>query len=444
MKKWQLILISIFICTFLALAFLACEEEEDNNDSSNVDPPDVGDDHTAEGYEGVDLEDDDYEDEDFEEAVTYGKKEKDDPTFIDEFGWSVAIDGDYAIVGIPGDDTAGLEAGAACIYHRVHGMWRNPALINALDLDTYSRFGLSVDISGDYAIVGAPKVGGFGVAYIYHQINTNSWIIDAKLLPHNLENGSFLQFGYKVAIDGDYAIVGSYGEGAAYVFHRTGKSTWDEGTRITTVDEDDYGFGLSVEIKQTKKGHYAVVGAPWNSAVFVFLRTGTNAWENETKIPSPYTDQENFYINFGHDVALDDEYLVVGSPSHNPYEVGPKVFLYKNSAHNEWDMQTIIVSPLGDEYDFGVSVDIDYPYIIVGDSHTDVNDIALAGAAYIFKLIDPAADLWETTQVVAFDPKKYDLFGHSVGISGDWSIIGAPVLHEGAMGYGAVYFHKFK
>jgi hypothetical protein len=86
--------------------------------------------------------------------------------------------------------------------------------ILATDPEAYDRFGESVSISGDYAIVGAyvEDAGGIdaGAAYIYHRTGTNTWDSGTKILAPDAEPGDY--FGYSVSISGDHAIVGAYSE----------------------------------------------------------------------------------------------------------------------------------------------------------------------------------------------------------------------------------------
>ena len=142
--------------------------------------------------------------------------------------------------------------------------------IQASDLEASDIFGNSVAISGDYAIVGAPyeDTGGSsaGAAYIFRRTDTNTWDAGVKIQASVPHANDF--FGRSVAISGDYAIVGAYLEdaggtwdaGAAYIFRRTDTNTWDAGTKIMASDKQagDY-FGISVAIS----GDYAIVGAPW-------------------------------------------------------------------------------------------------------------------------------------------------------------------------------------
>ena len=107
-----------------------------------------------------------------------------------------------------------------------------------LRLVTTLAFGDSVAISGDYAIVGASgeDAGGnaAGAAYIFRRTGTNSWDAGVKIVAFDVQSSD--TFGRSVAISGDYAVVGANGEdaggdaaGAAYIFHRTGTNSWDAG-----------------------------------------------------------------------------------------------------------------------------------------------------------------------------------------------------------------------
>ena len=144
----------------------------------------------------------------------------------DEFGGSVAISGDYAIVGACYEETGGNYTGAAYIFEKENGKWQETAKLQASDKEWGDYFGRSVAISGDYAIVGAERedTGGMdaGAAYIFEKEN-GKWQETAKLQASDKEWGDY--FGRSVAISGDYAIVGAEREdtggseaGAAYIY----------------------------------------------------------------------------------------------------------------------------------------------------------------------------------------------------------------------------------
>ena len=88
----------------------------------------------------------------------------------DHFGRSVWVDGNYAIIGADGDDDLGSNSGSAHIFEYDGSMWHKLVKLTADDGAAYDHFGCSVALDGDYAIVGAYGVGSgteTGAAYIF-------------------------------------------------------------------------------------------------------------------------------------------------------------------------------------------------------------------------------------------------------------------------------------
>jgi hypothetical protein len=149
-----------------------------------------------------------------------------DGTEDDWFGCSVAISGDYAVVGAGGDDDYdGIDSGSAHIFKRDGTAWTEQAKINASDSAAYDYFGWSVAISGDYAIVGGEGGDGAGAhsgpAYIFKRDGT-TWTEQAKITTSDGAAGDF--FGVSVISD-NYAVVGApYDDdagtdsGSAYIY----------------------------------------------------------------------------------------------------------------------------------------------------------------------------------------------------------------------------------
>ena len=137
----------------------------------------------------------------------------------DRFGYSVAKSGNYAIVGANGEDpdasgNVRYNAGSAYIFERTSGTWSQKQKIVASDRQADDQFGYSVAISGNYAIVGAygedhdasddNPLEKAGSAYIFERTN-GSWSQKQKIVASDREADD--QFGRSVAIDGNYAIV---------------------------------------------------------------------------------------------------------------------------------------------------------------------------------------------------------------------------------------------
>jgi hypothetical protein len=148
----------------------------------------------------------------------------------DEFGFSVAISGTTAIVGAFADDDGGTNSGSAYLFDTTTGV--EIAKLTATDAAAGELFGYSVAISGTTAIVGAinDRDAGIetGAAYLF---DTTSGV---KITRLTASDGAFLdRFGFSVAISDEFAIVGANGDnfacfsnpafdpGSAYLFRRS-------------------------------------------------------------------------------------------------------------------------------------------------------------------------------------------------------------------------------
>jgi len=131
----------------------------------------------------------------------------------DEFPSSVAISGDTIVAGASRADTLGkTDAGAAYVYVRSNGQWSELCgCLTADDADVEDYFGYSVAISDDTIVVGATGEGttpvtSFGAAYVFVR-SSGQWDQQKKLTASDKAKGD--EFGYSVAISGDTAVVGA-------------------------------------------------------------------------------------------------------------------------------------------------------------------------------------------------------------------------------------------
>ncbi|MEO6687535.1 MAG: hypothetical protein ABIS07_08905 [Dokdonella sp.] len=181
----------------------------------------------------------------------------------DGFGRSLALEGDRLVVAAANADN---RTGAAYVFSRSGAVWTQQARINATDGVAGDAFGRSVAVSGDTILVGAPLkaavAGSFanGAAYAFVRTGT-SWPQQAKLVASASADGD--SFGSSLAIEGDRAIVGAplaaNRAGSAYVFGRSG-TVWTQQTQLTSAPSASGDrFGWSVALS----GNQAVVGAPY-------------------------------------------------------------------------------------------------------------------------------------------------------------------------------------
>jgi hypothetical protein len=161
----------------------------------------------------------------------------------DQFGFSVALDGDTVVIGAFRDDDKGSDSGSAYVFTRAGSGWTQQAKLVASDGAAGDQFGWSVALDGDTAVIGArlddDKGIDSGSAYVFTRAG-GAWTQQAKLVASDGAAGD--QFGFSVALDGDTAVIGAFGDddngsdsGSAYVFTRAG-SGWSETLKLLASD----------------------------------------------------------------------------------------------------------------------------------------------------------------------------------------------------------------
>ncbi len=295
--------------------------------------------------------------------------------------------------------------------------------------DGVSLFGWSVAINGDYAIVGAyaeEEDSDRGAVYIFHKTGPDEWDSGTKI-----KTGSWI--GASVAISGDYAIASDRGQ-SAYIFKRTGTNTWDSGTLITPTGPEKWSeIGNSVAIS----GDYVIMGATFGEgsvpgAAYIFQRTGLNSWSSATRIAAADGEDGDY---FGSSVDINGDYAVVGASRENDGGTyAGAAYIFQRTGPNSWGSGTKIVAPDAEADDrFGWSVAISGDYAVVGAIKEDEGG-SNAGAAYMFRRT--GSDSWDFDIKIMAPDTLHGLFGNSVEIDGDFTVVGA-------LGYGgAAYVFK--
>ncbi len=129
----------------------------------------------------------------------------------DQFGASVSVSENFAIIGSPGNDDMAEDGGAAYVFSRA-SPWAEYDKLMASDSEAGDRLGASVSMSGAFAIVGATGDDDFGTdsgsAYIFHH-DGNTWTEHSKISSGDGRTGD--SFGCSVCISGSSAIVGAEG-----------------------------------------------------------------------------------------------------------------------------------------------------------------------------------------------------------------------------------------
>ncbi len=344
-----------------------------------------------------------------------------------ELGYSVAISGDIAVVGAPGDKVgANRSQGAAYVFVRSGATWTQQARLTAADGAEGDEFGTSVAISGDTVVVGASfaTVGTNtyqGAAYVFVRSGA-TWTQQAKLTAGDGGGGD--QFGTSVAISGDTAVVGAPGHGggassgAAYVFVCDATS-WSQQAELTVDDgsgNDQFGSAVAIS------GDTAVVGAnletvgsnPEQGAAYVFVRSGTT-WSQQAKL----TDEDGASSDqFGYSVAIYGDTAVVGAlaTTVGTTEDEGAAYVFVRSG-TTWSQQAQLSAADGQSDDwFGCSVGISGDTVVVGAVMDGVGTNFEQGSAYLY--LDNGTTWSQQAKLTASNGAQWDRFG-SVAISAD-------------------------
>ncbi|MHC4090450.1 MAG: FG-GAP repeat protein [Planctomycetota bacterium] len=402
----------------------------------------------------------------------------------DEFGESVAIKGDYAVVAAIRDDDAGSSSGSAYVFGRDDNgtpgnlrddTWVQVDKLTANDAAAEDLFGVSVALDDDYIVVGARDSAAAGdnsgSAYVFWRDGNDTpedplddaWIQSAKLTAPDAAQDD--HFGNAVAISGDYIVVGAVFDddmvndsGLAYVFPRDDNGTpgdpsddnWVDPVKlVATLPVSGHRFGSSVSIS----GDYVAIGEdngdacpPLNEgcngagAAYLFRRddVGTpndptdDDWAQMQKISA---DPDNAIGDlFGVSVSIDGDLLVVGASRDDDACNPPteqcnsgSLYVFQLDSGPSSDPSWALVAKLtaddaAAEDGLGSSVSISGATVVAG-AQSDDDGGSNSGSAYVFQ---PVAGAWDqVAKLTALDAAADDNFGRAVGVGGDSALVGS-------------------
>ncbi|MCH7496096.1 MAG: choice-of-anchor D domain-containing protein, partial [Candidatus Marinimicrobia bacterium] len=318
--------------------------------------------------------------------------------------------------------------------------------ITASDGAVSDNFGFSVSISGDYAVVGArfddDKGANSGSAYLFKRSGT-SWVEEAKLLASDGAAGDW--FGYSVSISGDNLIVGAVLDGDNGISSGSAYNYSGSALNLPSISlsPDPLNFGdvnsgdsLKMQLSITNNG---------GAALDVTNITVSNS---DFSVTSPTSFQVsagstlNKTISFNpSSTGVKSEILTITSDASNLPSatvtlggIGIPRPVY--TAISEFKITASDGVP-NDQ--FGVSVSISGDYAIVGAEFRDDNGTD-AGSAYVYKR---SGTSWaQEVKLLPADGAADDRFGISVSISGDYAVVGAWLDDDNGTNSGSAYVFK--
>lgn len=358
----------------------------------------------------------------------------------DQFGYSVSISGDTAVIGARYDDVGpNVNQGSAYVFVRSGNSWILQAQLTANDGRANDFFGYSVSISGDTALVGSRSddVGNMtdqGSVYVFTRDINMTWSQQAQLVSGDGAAGD--AFGSDVAIIGNSALVSALfddvginsNQGSAYVFSRSG-TTWVEDAKLIASDGapgDQFGWSVATA------GSTVLIGANVddvgsNSAqgsAYIFDNS-SGSWVQVTKLVASDGGLNDF---FGSSVAITDNTALIGAWGDGQIvnsQVGAAYVFTR--VGNTWTAQAKLLASdgaIGDR--FGFSVALSGGTALVAAHY----DASRKGAAYIYT---GTGSTWnEQAKLVADEGQTGDELGFSAALSGETALAGAYLRDVGS------------
>ncbi|HEY4055217.1 MAG TPA: hypothetical protein VGM39_01370 [Kofleriaceae bacterium] len=399
------------------------------------------------------------------------------------YGWSVAASGDgtRVVVGAPG---AASNAGQAFVWHYDGSAWTQEGVLFAMDMQTDDGFGASVaiDLAGATIVVGADHADddpadNSGAAYVFERVGTG-WSQTFKLratVPNPSDHfgsssaisadsftiavGASGEDGISGGVDADPTMLGTFDEGAVYLFERAG-ATWTQTHYVKppTPSEDQL-FGSSVAL--SSDGAMLAVGAPHEAT-----QTGA-VYLVEADVPTTTrlaANNASVGDNFGYAVGLsgDGRRVIAGAPgedgagrgTNSPQdedgpESGAAYIFERTSAWTQIAFVKTLTSDPSDQVGVAVSMSGDGSHAVIGaigetgssSGRDGVADNSLNNAGAVYELARDSSGAWtQTSYIKALDTMMGDQFGASCAISFDGFgiAVGAPYRNGTT---GAVYVY---
>ncbi len=359
----------------------------------------------------------------------------------DWFGYSVSLSGDRALVGSWKDIDGAENVGAAYVFDFNGSEWIRSAELGAADAEANDVFAHAVSLEGDRALIGVRADDDNGInsgsAYVY-EFDGQSWIDTAKLAPLDGEAGD--EFGWTVRLLGDRALISSIemggGTGSAYVFDFDG-SNWSQASKLVAADGeagDQFGVALGLSSNGALVGAWRAddLGEQSGSA-YLFAPDGSS-WTQQSEL----TPREGASFDyFGESVSQDGNRVIVGAVGDDGRTVfSGAAYIFENDGRQWRRTAKLTTSAVSDGPFFGRAVDIEGDRAVIG-APLEIGAAGASGAVFVFEF--DGAQWNEVAKLLPTDGDPFELFGTSVALSGDRILIGAEDVDDNGRSSGSAY-----
>ncbi len=352
----------------------------------------------------------------------------------DGFGAAIDMAGGVIVVGAPGDDDRGVDSGSAYLFD-ADGV--QLAKLTAEDGAAGDQFGWSVAIDGDLVVIGAigddDRGAGAGSTYLF-SVATGVQLM--KLTPNGGAAGD--EFGFSVAVEGDLVIVGSKRDddqgadsGAAYVFDGSTGAQLHKLLPDDGVANDNFGGAVAID------SGVVVIGAhgKWNGPLFLagaaYLFDAVAGEQLHKLLP----DDAAVSDFFGASVDIDDGVVMVGAWAKNiVFDHSGAAYLFDASTGDQFGPR-LAPADTADRDNFGYAVAIEDGLAAASAPGDSDGGLSEAGSAYVYS----APDGQEIMEVRADDRAPLDNMGSGIAISDGFLVVGVDRDDDNGANSGSAY-----
>ena len=390
----------------------------------------------------------------------------------DLFGESIAIDGNRLVVGVRLADVGNDEnAGAAYVFEKENGEWKEVQKLISSDVDDRFFFGESVALDGNHLLIAETgnedRVNQGGAVHAFEYVD-GQWQRVQIIYPSDPQ---FQQlFGWDVALEGDRAFIGAPRDdelgiqyGAVYAFEwNAAEDEWEEVQKILPDDNQFpafFGSAIGLDGDRILIGSLVDDEAADNAGAAYIFELDNDRWVRRQKLlPPPVALPDSLESDtFAREVALEGDWALIGSsddercigeegadPANPNVCSSGAVFAFQRQGNGDWDFKQKIAPEELDRFDFfgTVAIAIENERAFIGalgdddacpDPPPPTPIFCDTGATYVYDLV---GDEWQKTlKLTAAEPDSTEgmggtffNFGRPIGVSGSHVVVGAPTL----------------
>lgn len=364
------------------------------------------------------------------------------------FGFSVAISGEYAVVGAPNDNANGSQSGSVYIYHydALKGIWKEEQKIVASDGTQNDSFGRAVAIFGRNIIIGASNDddNGYnsGSVYIYHIDNTSEETMESEQKLKPSDGASYGEFGFSVGVSDSHIVVGSRYEnvlgndyGRTYVYKLGNSEIEMMGSeQILPAGSSEHSWTVAISGSRFIVGNSLGDGKVRSSGSVTVYEIGNTRTDTLSTAQNIFASDGERIDNFGTSVDISGNHVIVGAIYDD--ESAGAAYIYEIGANQDYSMSSEqkIIASNGSRYSrYGSSVAVSGDCVVIGDQKTT--------NTYIYNTGFTSEGTMSSEQTVKTNIDT----GKAIDISEDFLIIGSPQdENSNGVNVGSICFYNLE